>query len=107
MTTPDPAPIACTLTPVDLRERIVELAALTREALQSSERAGLALTLRYMPEAADRVRQMIAKERECCAFLTFAVDEVPGSLQVTITAPERARAVAAELFAQFTGEAIT
>ena len=40
-------PIACTLTPGDLRERLGSIRTLTREALLSYRRNGLELTLRY------------------------------------------------------------
>lgn len=40
----------------------------------------------------------------CCAFLTFSVQELPGSVEVTITAPERAREIGVELLALFAGQ---
>ena len=40
-------PIACTLTPGDLQERLGSIRTLTREALLSYGRNGLELTLRY------------------------------------------------------------
>ena len=95
-------PIACTLTPGDLRERLDLIRTLTREALVASERDGLVLALRYAPDAAERVRAMVAGEQQCCAFLNFEVREQPDAVHVTITAPENARAAADELFAQFT-----
>ena len=95
-------PIACTLTPGDLRERLGLIRALTAEALVGYDRDGLVLTLRYAPEAVERVRAMVASEQHCCAFLTFDVREQPDVVHVTITAPEHARDAADELFEQFT-----
>jgi len=98
-------PIVCTLTSGDLRERLGSIRALTDEALVGYERDGLQLTLRYAPEAIDRVRAMVAGEQHCCAFLNFDVREQPDAVHVTITAPENARDAADELFEQFTAGA--
>ena len=45
---------------------------------------------------------MVASEQHCCAFLNFDLREQPDVVQVMITAPERARGAADELFEQFT-----
>jgi len=95
-------PIACTLTPGDLRERLGLIRALAADALLSHDRNGLVLTLRYAPEAVERVRAMVAGEQRCCAFLDFDVREQPNGVHVTIAAPENARDAADELFEQFT-----
>ena len=95
-------PIACTLAPGDLQERLGLIHALTAEALVGYHRDGLILTLRYAPAAVERGRAMVASEQHCCAFLTFDVQEQPDIVHVAITAPERARDAADELFEQFT-----
>ena len=95
-------PIACTLTPGDLQERLALIRQLTAEALLGHDRYGLVLALRYAPQAVDRVRAMVASEEECCAFLKFEVREQPDAVLVTITAPENAGEAANELFEQFT-----
>jgi hypothetical protein len=94
-------PIACTLTPGDLRARLGSIQTLTVEALLGYERDGLELALRYAPEAVERVRAMVAGEQRCCAFLTFDVREQSDAIHVTISAPENARDAADELFEQF------
>lgn len=94
-------PIACTLTPGDLRERLGAIQTLTREALLGYERDDLKLALRYAPDAAERVRAMVTAEKHCCAFLEFEVRAQPDAVHVTITAPETARDAADDLFAQF------
>lgn len=101
MTKPVSLPIACTLTPGDLHERLGSILTLNREALVSCERDGLVLALRYAPEAVERVRAMVAAEQRCCAFLNFEIREESDAVHVTIAAPENARDAAAELFAQF------
>jgi hypothetical protein len=95
-------PIACTLTPEDLRERLGLIQCLAADALLSHERNGLVLALGYAPNAVERVRAMVAIEQHCCAFLNFDLREQPDVVHLTITAPEHARAAADELFEQFT-----
>ena len=95
-------PIACTLTPGDLRERLALIRRLTTEALLGHDRHGLVLALRYAPAALERVRAMVASEQHCCAFLNLDLREQPDVVHVRITAPENARDAAGELFEQFT-----
>jgi hypothetical protein len=94
-------PIACTLNIGDYKERLAKIAALTRDALRSFERDELTLRLTYDAAAADRVREMVSRERACCAFLTLALHEEGEKIVVTISAPEEARVAAETLFEQF------
>jgi hypothetical protein len=107
MTSSKTPPIACTLTAGNFNDRIAWIGELTRDALRSHEQRGLVLDLRYAPEAAERVRHMVRKEQECCAFLTFETHENPDEIRLTITAPEEARASAQVLFEQFVAAAPT
>jgi hypothetical protein len=101
MTMAEAPPIACTLTPTAFRDRSTWIGVLTRDALRSHEQHGLVLALRYAPEAAERVREMVRNEQECCSFLSFDLRETPDEILVTITAPETAREAADMLFEQF------
>jgi hypothetical protein len=101
MSIAEASPIACTLASGAHKDRMTWIGALTRDALRSHERRGLALELRYALEARDRVREMVRKERACCAFLTFDLREESDEIRLTITAPETAREAADTLFAQF------
>ena len=92
-------PIVCTLWPGDRKQRLESLQQLTRDALMSYARHGLMLQLRYRKDAAARVRSLVARGQQCCAFLTLAVHEDSEAVRVTITAPEHAREAADELFA--------
>lgn len=94
-------PIACTLTVGDYKERLAQIAELARDALRSHERNGLVLTLRYDAAAAERIREMVRREQDCCAFLTFDCREEGDEVAVTISAPESARIAAETLFEQF------
>ena len=84
-------PIACTLTASDYKARLGQIAELARDALRSHDRNGLVLTLRYDAAAAQRVRDMVRRERDCCAFLAFACREQGNEIVVTISAPEKQR----------------
>ena len=97
----DEAPIACTLQPGDYKERLAWIAELAREGLLDVIREDLRLELKYAPSVADRVREMVRKEQQCCAFLNFDLSEIDGAVRLTIAVPERAREVADALFEQF------
>jgi hypothetical protein len=99
--TPSETPVACTLGAGDYKERLAQIAAVARDALLSHERHGLTLTLKYAASAAARVGEMVRRERECCAFLTFAVREEAERIVVTVSAPEGARIAAEAMFEQF------
>jgi hypothetical protein len=97
----DEAPIACTLQAGDYKERLAWVAELAREGLLDVSRTDLRLELKYAPSVADRVREMVRKEQQCCAFLDFELAETHHDVRLTITAPERARDMADALFDQF------
>jgi hypothetical protein len=95
------APIACRLTPGDYKARLAWINKLARDALRRHERRDLELELVYAAEAAQRVRELVRKEQDCCTFLKFDIDEWPGEVRLTIKAPERARQAADLLLGQF------
>jgi hypothetical protein len=94
-------PIACTLSAGDFKARLTSIAELNRDALREHEQDDLTLVLCYDLAAAARVRDMVRREQECCAFLHFDVSEDTEAVRVCITAPERARVAAETLFEQF------
>ena len=96
-------PIACTLSPSDYRSRLAEIAALSRDALRHVERRGLTLHLRYAPEAAARVRQLVEQERGCCAFLQFELHDDADEVRLLVTAPATAADAVPDLLAELTG----
>jgi hypothetical protein len=98
-------PVACTLAPGDFSDRVEAIAALNRDALHRHTRNDLTLDLVYASIASSRVRDMVQRERECCAFLRFDLLEDANVVRVRITAPETARSVASSLFEQFTSKA--
>ena len=95
------SPIACTLQGGSYQERLAWMAELARDGLLGVTRDDLRLELRYAADVASRVREMVAREQVCCAFLDFELTESSEEVRLTITAPERAREVADTLFEQF------
>jgi hypothetical protein len=94
-------PIACTLGADAYRERLAWIAELNRPALQSVRREGAELVLTYDPHAGGRVREMVHREQECCAFLDFKLFEEEKGLTLVITAPEAAREALDAVFNPF------
>jgi hypothetical protein len=94
-------PIACTLSVDELKVRLEGIARLNSAALLSHRRDDLRLGLTYDANARAGVLEMVAGEEVCCAFLTFEVQEDPGTFSVIIHAPESARAEAETVFEPF------
>jgi hypothetical protein len=99
----EPTPIACTLGYGDFQERVAWIADLNRDALCSQRRDGLRLELTYAAAALGRVREMVAIEQECCAFLTFDVRVERDAVHLVIEAPESARDALDAVFEPFQG----
>jgi hypothetical protein len=97
----EPTPIACTLGSGDFQERVAWIANLNRDALRSQHRDGLRLELTYAPAALDRVREMVKREQDCCAFLNFDVHQEKDAVRLVIEAPEGARDALDAVFEPF------
>ncbi|MEQ9523519.1 MAG: hypothetical protein RIM96_13430 [Thalassobaculum sp.] len=82
--------IACTLSSGDFRQRLAWIAALNRDALHTRHRDGRRLELTYAPDAVDRVSEMVHREQQCCAFLSFTLHREAGAIRLVIEAPEAA-----------------
>ena len=94
-------PIACTLTSEAHAARLSWIADLNRRFLRAHRRHELVLTLTYASDAALLLRQLVAREGECCAFLDLTVSSVAEEIILRVEAPENARTGAAEMFAPF------
>lgn len=99
------APIACTLAGTDYTERLAWIASLNRDGLLSHARHDGVLELLYAPAVRSRVQALVQKESECCAFLTFTLDESGGDLRLTVAAPDRVRESADLFFEPFLASA--
>jgi hypothetical protein len=82
-------PIACTLTPNDLRDRRADLLPALLERADSHEPLADGYRIRFKPgeDVLAAIAQTIEAERHCCRFLRFVVtveaDEGPILLEVT------------------------
>ncbi len=99
--TGDETPISCSLDGGSFKDRTTWIAALNARALRSAGRDDLRLELEYALDAVADVRKMVAQEQECCAFLSFDLDERDTMVTLVITAPESARAAADAVFGPF------
>lgn len=87
---PESNPIACTLSSPDLQARLEWITRLNADALREQHRSDLQLEFIYSSDAAERVREMVERERQCCAFLKFTLQESRDSVAVTIEVPGEA-----------------
>jgi hypothetical protein len=94
-------PIACTLEPAALRERLELIRRVTNQSLLNHRLDGNTLHLFYRPTAQADVRAIMEAERECCAFLGFDLVETPDVVELRIEAPGGIGLDARWLFDQF------
>ncbi len=66
--------IACTLTPADLEETQSAWDKLLRLSLVSRQEIPGGIRLVMHPGSGDALRALIDVERECCTWITFAID---------------------------------
>lgn len=99
MTTSDS--IACTLTLGDRAERVAWIAALNRAHLRHHRQDELRLELTYGLAATAEVDELVRRERECCSFLRFAVEQRSDVLLLRIEAPRETREVIDAVFEPF------
>ncbi len=98
---PDDKAIACTLGGDDFKNRAAWIRGIAERHLKRSLRSPLTLLLVYGKAAAADLREMVRRERECCAFLRFELAEDEDEVRLLITAPEAAREAAGFLFDHF------
>src|SRR6516225_6869582 len=85
------APLACSLTRVELRDRVAALLVQCRSAVIETEelQQGYAFRLPGDGKWIRLIAELIAAERECCPFLAFEVFALPnlGPVTVHVTGP--------------------
>jgi hypothetical protein len=97
-----PAP-SCSLDGRAFQERVAAIAAFHARALVRQQRVGRRLILTYADESGPQVADMVARERDCCAFLDFGIDTTKAGVVLTITVPEGHADNADALLAPFDG----
>lgn len=94
--------VACALTTGDRAARIAWITRLNAAALDTYQRDGHRIRLRYRPFAAAQARELVRRERECCPFLHLRTEEYDDAFVVIIDAPPDLVAAADELFVHHT-----
>jgi hypothetical protein len=94
-------PIACTLTAADYALRTQDTAELARRALRSRQPIpdGTRLTFEAGAETERELREIVAAEARCCAFLRMDLKPGEDALILDVTGPAEAEPIIAELFA--------
>jgi len=91
----DDAPIACSLTTPELRDREAKLLAQFRSAIVEAGELQEGYTFRLPGDGKwiTLVAELIVAERECCPFLTFELAALPnkGALIVRVIGPPGAK----------------
>ncbi|BBY12103.1 hypothetical protein MMARJ_28430 [Mycobacterium marseillense] len=91
--------VACTLTASGRAARIAWIGLLNATALDTYQRDGRRIRLKYRPTAAAQARELVRHERECCPSLQFSIEEDDDAVVVIIDAPADFGADADDLFA--------
>lgn len=88
-------PIACTLSPDGFAARMGLIDALAADGLidRTATAHGVRVRLRGTPEIERRVRELVAAESECCAFLDFTLGREDDAIVLEIAGPHEARPV--------------
>lgn len=91
---------ACFLDGNAYRERVARIRALMAQALIARDRLATSVRLRFRLDAGveTNLKELVALEQECCPFLTFALDTLPGEMVLTISGPESAAALLDDAF---------
>lgn len=82
-------PVACTLGASDGPSRLRRWQRLHQIAAPTAQLTNGELEVRYPagPEVLAELRDLVAEERVCCAFVSWAVDEERGQPVLRVTAP--------------------
>jgi hypothetical protein len=94
-------PIACTLSAADYAARAQDTGELAARALRSCQPIsdGTRLIFDADPQTERDLRQVIAAEAQCCAFLRMELRTEADTLVLDVTGPADAQPIIAELFA--------
>lgn len=80
-------PIACTLTPAAGKVQVEKWQRFDDEYALGTERTDTRLTVHYvkLDDSIRRLRELVAAESTCCAFVDWNIDESHADLQLIIT----------------------
>lgn len=81
-------PIACTLPTIAAAKRQVEKwHAFDADYALDTKRTDSTLTVHYtkIQDSTDRLRELVAIEKDCCAFVDWSIDETGPDLRLIVT----------------------
>lgn len=104
MPSTDTKPIVCTLSSTAMALRLAQIRGLTRRYLRSHRLEGSTLRLAYDLAAAPELAEIVALERECCAFLDFELSALADAVELVIKGPRLQEGDTQWLFSQFLPE---
>ncbi|WP_235671118.1 hypothetical protein [Tomitella fengzijianii] len=83
----DRVPIACALTPGAGKEQLARWRSFDDEHLLEVERADARLVVHYAKtdDSAQRLRDLVAIENDCCSFVEWEIDDGPTGLRLIVT----------------------
>lgn len=91
-------PIACSLSEVDLPQRLADARALGADALVGVEARDREARLHFRGERG-RVDRLVAAETQCCSFLEFSMHHAEEHVELEIRTPEGGEPVLRSLVA--------
>jgi hypothetical protein len=101
----DDAPITCSLSNAELRERLATLLAQFKSRVLATEKLpdGYAFRIRGDRSSIAAVAELIAAERECCRFLAFELTAEPnmGPVTIRITGPSGVKELLKTMFCRW------
>lgn len=97
------APIACSLSASDLRQRLDEIAEVGANNLIERSADGERHLLRFRsdPETRRRLEAIVTAEAKCCSFLNLSLAEEDGELVLSVGASQDGQPIADGLAAAF------
>ncbi len=98
-------PLACSLDPGRLEERLATIREVGAQSLTSHAVEGNRHILRFRGsrKARRQLEEIVAAESKCCSFLDLTLSEEPGDLVLSIAAPDDAQPLAEQLAKAFAG----
>jgi hypothetical protein len=93
-------PIICTLTGPELAERRRTFLDAVRNAQIRTYRLanGYAYEFPAGAEMLEKLKTLVALERQCCQFLAFSIIEIPNTIRLEVTGSPEALAVIEDFF---------
>jgi len=90
-------PIACSIPITEVGNRTLDLHDLLSRA-RSTERIDGGVIMRFEPGLAGDVADLVAKEAQCCGFLSMTTETSDSELRLVVTSDDPAGAQAIEAF---------